>query len=179
MISQKAPYLQLNEQNEQVSNKFGLGLICPNIVTDDSHIIQTHTTTMDMYVSISKCIQKCAYVQICIRFTLNIKRTLFRQLLIETSIFQDEVLMAQDAAHAMRARIQASPATALRAPESLLTPPASSHKPDEYLGDEGDETGARSGISSTTTCCNTAASNKGGKSSSNNSVTSCSSRSNP
>eukprot|EP00099_Drosophila_melanogaster_P014018 NP_476959.1 cyclin E, isoform A [Drosophila melanogaster] len=140
VISQKAPYLQLNEQNEQVSNKFGLGLICPNIVTDDSHIIQTHTTTMDMY---------------------------------------DEVLMAQDAAHAMRARIQASPATALRAPESLLTPPASSHKPDEYLGDEGDETGARSGISSTTTCCNTAASNKGGKSSSNNSVTSCSSRSNP
>ncbi|XP_026834330.1 G1/S-specific cyclin-E isoform X2 [Drosophila erecta] len=138
VISQKAPYLQLNEQNEQVSNKFGLGFICPNIVTDDSHIIQTHFTTMDMY---------------------------------------DEVLMAQDAAHAMRARIQASPATALRAPESLLTPPASSHKPDEYLGDEGDETAARSGISSTTTCCNTA-SNKGVMSSSNSSVTSCSSRSN-
>jgi len=52
VISQKAAFLQLNEQNEQVSNKFGLGHICPNIVTDDSHIIQTHTTTMDMYVSI-------------------------------------------------------------------------------------------------------------------------------
>nr|XP_016945737.2 G1/S-specific cyclin-E [Drosophila suzukii]XP_016945738.2 G1/S-specific cyclin-E [Drosophila suzukii]XP_016945739.2 G1/S-specific cyclin-E [Drosophila suzukii]XP_036674877.1 G1/S-specific cyclin-E [Drosophila suzukii] len=135
VISQKAAFLQLNEQNEQVSNKFGLGHICPNIVTDDSHIIQTHTTTMDMY---------------------------------------DEVLMAQDAAHAMRARIQASPATALRAPESLLTPPASSHKPDEYLGDEGDETAARSGISSTTTCSATASSN-GVMSSSNNPATSCSS----
>lgn len=52
VISNKAPYLQLNEQNEQVTNKFGLAHICPNIVTDDSHIIQTHTTTMDMYVSI-------------------------------------------------------------------------------------------------------------------------------
>jgi len=82
--------------------------------------------------------------------------------------------MAQDAAHAMRARIQASPATALRAPESLLTPPASSHKPDEYLGDEGDETAARSGISSTTTCSATASSN-GVMSSSNNPATSCSS----
>ncbi|XP_020810625.1 G1/S-specific cyclin-E [Drosophila serrata] len=111
VISQKATYLQLNEQNEQVSNKFGLAHICPNIVTDDSHIIQTHTTTMDMY---------------------------------------DEVLMAQDAAQAIRARTQASPATALRAPENLLTPPASSHKPDEYLGDDGDETVARSGACSST-----------------------------
>ncbi|KAH8352936.1 hypothetical protein KR084_007416, partial [Drosophila pseudotakahashii] len=141
VISQKATYLQLNEQNEQVSNKFGLGHICPNIVTDDSHIIQTHTTTMDMY---------------------------------------DEVLMAQDAAHAMRARIQASPATALRAPESLLTPPASSHKPDEYLGDEGDETAARSGISSstTTTCSAAASGNNSIMGSSSNNATSCSSRSN-
>ncbi|XP_017067114.2 G1/S-specific cyclin-E isoform X2 [Drosophila eugracilis] len=136
VISQKAAYLQLNEQNEQVSNKFGLGHICPNIVTDDSHIIQTHTTTMDMY---------------------------------------DEVLMAQDAAHAMRARIQASPATALRAPESLLTPPASSHKPDEYLGDEGDETTVRSGISSTSNCCTTTSNNS---ISSSNPATSCSSRNN-
>ncbi|XP_017050640.1 G1/S-specific cyclin-E isoform X2 [Drosophila ficusphila] len=143
VISQKATYLQLNEQNEQVSNKFGLGHVCPNIVTDDSHIIQTHTTTMDMY---------------------------------------DEVLMAQDAAHAMRARIQASPATALRAPESLLTPPASSHKPDDYLADEGDETAARSGISSTTTCttssCSTTVSSSSSSSSSSNPATICSSRNN-
>ncbi|XP_064546951.1 G1/S-specific cyclin-E isoform X2 [Drosophila montana] len=99
VVSKKAPYLQLNEQNEQVTNKFGLAHICPNITTDDSHIIQTHTITMDMY---------------------------------------DELLFAQNTLHEMRARTQASPATALRAPESLLTPPASSHKPDEYLGDEED-----------------------------------------
>ncbi|KAH8418837.1 hypothetical protein KR222_011563, partial [Zaprionus bogoriensis] len=103
VISKKAPYLTLHEQNEQVTNKFGLAHICPNIVTDDSHIIQTHTTTMDMY---------------------------------------DELLMAQNALHAMRARTQASPATALRAPESVLTPPASSQKPDEYLGDEDEVTGS-------------------------------------
>ncbi|XP_001356167.4 G1/S-specific cyclin-E isoform X1 [Drosophila pseudoobscura] len=108
VISKKAVYLQVNEQNEQVSNKFGLGHVCPNIVTDDSHIIQTHTTTMDMY---------------------------------------DELLMVQDALHAMRVRTQASPATALRAPESVLTPPASSHKPDEELGDE-EEPSANSSSSS-------------------------------
>ncbi|KAH8273622.1 hypothetical protein KR018_004674, partial [Drosophila ironensis] len=109
VISKKAAYLQLNEQNEQVTNKFGLAHVCPNIVTDDSHIIQTHTTTMEMY---------------------------------------DEVLMGQDAVHAMRARTQASPATALRAPESLLTPPASSHKPDEDLRDEGEESTSKSGANS-------------------------------
>ncbi|XP_017835217.2 G1/S-specific cyclin-E [Drosophila busckii] len=98
VISKTAPYLQSNEQNEQVTNKFGLAHVCPNIVTDDSHIIQTHSTTMDMY---------------------------------------DELLMMQNALHAMRARTQASPATAkLLAPDNLLTPPASSHKPDDFLGDE-------------------------------------------
>lgn len=50
--------------------------------------------------------------------------------------------MAQNTLHAMRARTQASPATALRAPESVLTPPASSQKPDEYLGDEEEIMGA-------------------------------------
>ncbi|XP_034473756.1 G1/S-specific cyclin-E [Drosophila innubila] len=117
VISKKAPYLQLNEQNEQVTNKFGLGHVCPNIVTDDSHIIQTHTTTMDMY---------------------------------------DELLMVQNALHAMRARTQASPATALRAPESLLTPPASSHKPDEYLGDEDEVVAAT--VTATATATATAVS---------------------
>lgn len=47
--------------------------------------------------------------------------------------------MAQNALHAMRARTQASPATALRAPESLLTPPASSHKPDLDNNEDEDE----------------------------------------
>ncbi|XP_062126886.1 G1/S-specific cyclin-E isoform X2 [Drosophila sulfurigaster albostrigata] len=118
VISKKAPYLHMNEQNEQVTNKFGLAHICPNIVTDDSHIIQTHTTTMDMY---------------------------------------DELLMAQNALHAMRARTQASPATALRAPESLLTPPASSHKPDEYLGDEDEVVAATVTATATATASATAA----------------------
>ncbi|XP_073824161.1 cyclin E [Musca autumnalis] len=49
VISEESHNLHLLEQNEQISTKFGLGHICPNIVTDESHIIQTHTTTMTMF----------------------------------------------------------------------------------------------------------------------------------
>lgn len=50
---EESQHLHLLEANEQVKSKYGLGHICPNIVTDDSHIIQTHTTSIDMFVSIS------------------------------------------------------------------------------------------------------------------------------
>lgn len=88
--------------------------------------------------------------------------------------------MAQDAAHAMRARTQASPATALRAPESLLTPPASSHKPDEDLGDEGEEAAARSGLTSAATCAagSSSSSHIAVNSSHDSSNNTCSSRAN-
>lgn len=67
--------------------------------------------------------------------------TVSNAVLIEVLIYlKDELLMTQNALHAMRARTQASPATALRAPECVLTPPASSQKPDEYLGDEEEVT---------------------------------------
>lgn len=46
------PKLILQERNEQTETKHGLNLVCPNINTDDSHIIQMHTTSMDMFVSI-------------------------------------------------------------------------------------------------------------------------------
>ncbi|TMW44188.1 hypothetical protein DOY81_010732 [Sarcophaga bullata] len=49
VISEESHNLHLLEQNEQINTSFGLGHICPNIVTDDSHIIQTHTTTMTMF----------------------------------------------------------------------------------------------------------------------------------
>ncbi|XP_075151410.1 cyclin E [Haematobia irritans] len=49
VISEESHNLHLLEQNEQISTKYGLGHICPNIVTDESHIIQTHTTTMTMF----------------------------------------------------------------------------------------------------------------------------------
>lgn len=52
VICEESEHLYLMEQNEQVESKYGLGYICPNIVTDDSHIIQTHKTTMGMFVSI-------------------------------------------------------------------------------------------------------------------------------
>uniref|UniRef100_A0A1A9ZTH2 Uncharacterized protein n=1 Tax=Glossina pallidipes TaxID=7398 RepID=A0A1A9ZTH2_GLOPL len=49
VICEESHHLHLLEQNEQIDNKYGLGHVCPNIVTDDSHIIQTHTTTMTMF----------------------------------------------------------------------------------------------------------------------------------
>lgn len=46
------PKLVLQEKNEQIETKFGMNSVCSNINTDDSHIIQLHTTSMDMFVSI-------------------------------------------------------------------------------------------------------------------------------
>uniref|UniRef100_A0A1A9X494 Uncharacterized protein n=1 Tax=Glossina brevipalpis TaxID=37001 RepID=A0A1A9X494_9MUSC len=49
IICEESQHLHLLEQNEQIDNKYGLGHVCPNIITDDSHIIQTHTITMTMF----------------------------------------------------------------------------------------------------------------------------------
>lgn len=51
IVREESTYLSLMEQNDQVTNRFGLSHICPNIITDDSHIIQTHTISMGMFVS--------------------------------------------------------------------------------------------------------------------------------
>lgn len=48
----QSPKLVLQERNDQFETKGGLGVVCPNINTDESHIIQAHTTNMDMFVSI-------------------------------------------------------------------------------------------------------------------------------
>lgn len=52
VICEEAPNVSLLEQNGEVTTKFGLGHICPNIVTDDSHILQTHSINIDMLVSV-------------------------------------------------------------------------------------------------------------------------------
>lgn len=49
VVREESNYLPMLEQNEQLTNRFGLGHICPNIITDDSHIIQTHTISMGMF----------------------------------------------------------------------------------------------------------------------------------
>lgn len=48
------PKLSLQEKNEQIESKQGMNSVCSNINTDDSHIIQMHTTSMDMFVSFSR-----------------------------------------------------------------------------------------------------------------------------
>lgn len=64
-----APRLCLTESNEQVQSKHGMGHLCPNLVADDSHIIQIHTTTMEMFVS-----QSISIIAIC-RFKIEWKLT--------------------------------------------------------------------------------------------------------
>ncbi|XP_055642632.1 G1/S-specific cyclin-E [Toxorhynchites rutilus septentrionalis] len=43
--------LALLEANDQIKSTFGLAHVCPNMVTDSSHIIQTHSTSLDMFDS--------------------------------------------------------------------------------------------------------------------------------
>lgn len=50
ICEEKTPLLLL-EQNEQYKATFGLSHIAPNMITDDSHVLQTHTTSLDMFVS--------------------------------------------------------------------------------------------------------------------------------
>lgn len=51
-IHLEAAPIFLFEQNEQINSPSGLTHICPNIISDESHTIQTHTTSLKMFVSI-------------------------------------------------------------------------------------------------------------------------------
>lgn len=51
VIVEDSSQIFLLEQNEQVKSALGLNHICPNINTDDSHIIQTHSTSLNLFVS--------------------------------------------------------------------------------------------------------------------------------
>lgn len=44
--------LSIAEANEQMPIAYGLKHVCPNITKDDSYILQTHTTSLDLFVSI-------------------------------------------------------------------------------------------------------------------------------
>lgn len=54
VLEEEAEYnpIFLLEQNEQVEISYGLSHICPNLNKDPSHIIQTHSTSLDVFVSI-------------------------------------------------------------------------------------------------------------------------------
>uniref|UniRef100_A0A336MZV5 CSON009367 protein n=1 Tax=Culicoides sonorensis TaxID=179676 RepID=A0A336MZV5_CULSO len=49
VISEESGPIFLLEQNEQISSPSGLKHVCPNIVTDESHTIQTHRTSLKMF----------------------------------------------------------------------------------------------------------------------------------
>ncbi|XP_063699326.1 G1/S-specific cyclin-E-like isoform X1 [Culicoides brevitarsis] len=49
VINEESGPIFLLEQNEQISSPSGLKHICPNIVTDESHTIQTHRTSLKMF----------------------------------------------------------------------------------------------------------------------------------
>lgn len=50
-------HLFLAEQNEQIRQSYGLRHLSTNITTDDSHIIQTHTTSVALFVSVGQGIR--------------------------------------------------------------------------------------------------------------------------
>lgn len=43
--------IRLLETNDQIEMSYGLSHICPNLIKDHSHIIQTHSTSLDLFVS--------------------------------------------------------------------------------------------------------------------------------
>lgn len=43
--------IHLLEQNDQAELNYGISHICPNLHKDPSHIIQTHSTSLDVFVS--------------------------------------------------------------------------------------------------------------------------------
>lgn len=43
--------LKLQEMNEQIEFNYGITHVCPNLHQDPSHIIQTHSTSLDIFVS--------------------------------------------------------------------------------------------------------------------------------
>lgn len=51
---QDSAQLFLAEQNEQIRQSYGLRHLSADITTDDSHIIQTHTTSVVLFVSVCR-----------------------------------------------------------------------------------------------------------------------------
>lgn len=51
VVIMQQPKLNLQERPDQIESSQGMNSICPKINTDDSYIIQMHTTSMDMFVS--------------------------------------------------------------------------------------------------------------------------------
>lgn len=45
--------IKLLEMNEQIELSYGMTHVCPNITKDPSHILQTHSTSLDVFVSLS------------------------------------------------------------------------------------------------------------------------------
>lgn len=117
-ICLETPKLCLLESNEQVQTKHGLGHVCPNLVADDSHIIQIHTTNMEMFVSTRQHSIRSSSI------SLNIELIKFS----DFSILQDTAMlhkeqMLQEASPAIRKTVDH-----ICPPEGLLTPPATNRK---------------------------------------------------
>lgn len=134
------PKLSLQEKNEQVESKQGMNSVCSKINTDDSHIIQMHTTSMDMFVSIisfwwTKTELWCYFLAIFTRtfHLFIIIRSVNRQsnhiiflsfsnLKDQASIYREQCLQEASPAPVRTKVDHVCP------PEGLLTPPDSSRK---------------------------------------------------
>ena len=104
--------LKLLEMNEQIEYGYGLTHICPNLSQDPSHIVQTHSTSLDVFVSFSRSISARIFIEL-----LNFQdKGILRRELLETA----EATTQQEASPA--------PTTAQPCPPGILTPPASNRK---------------------------------------------------
>lgn len=104
--------IHLLEANEQLEATYSVTHVCPNLTRDPSHILQTHSTSLEIFVSIF------------VRLIWGVDNN--------WTLFQDKAVLRfehLDAAEAIIAQ-EASPAqtTIQPCPPGILTPPASNRK---------------------------------------------------
>lgn len=104
--------IKLLEMNEQVETTYGITHICPNLTQDPSHIIQTHSTSLNIFVSF---LNRQQLSSINWRITFQDKGILRREQLEAA-----DTIVKQEASPA--------PQLAQPCPPGILTPPASNRK---------------------------------------------------
>lgn len=119
------------ESNDPIKHSHGLKHICPNLVSDSSHIIQTHTTSLDMLVSgLPHCLHhSCVFTPLYLILCSCKCVSLFSQDLVSIKIEQMESCTRMG-------QLEASPAPIgiIESEDGILTPPASNRKSLETLG---------------------------------------------
>lgn len=112
------------ESNEQLKYSHGLSHVCPNLVGDSSHIIQTHTTSMNMLVS-GVCPVVCDIAILLIQLVLLFFFCYYVPITQELVAIKMEEIESSE----RMVKQEASPAPiGITLEDGILTPPASNRK---------------------------------------------------